>query len=181
MAKTRKKLLIVDGYNVLRSGSRYKRLPEIEEDYTHDAFNTARDKLINDVVNMAGKDIGAIVVFDGGGNDFSEGSRVKVGGVQVMFSPAGQSADKIIEKLAYDASKRGIETMVVTSDAAIQDAVFGGGVDRMSADGFCREIDRYYQEAHLDESPAVARKNTIAERIPKETKERLKQLRDGGC
>lgn len=32
MAKQRKKLLIVDGYNVLRSGSRYRNAPD--EDYT---------------------------------------------------------------------------------------------------------------------------------------------------
>ena len=72
--------------------------------------------------------------------------------MQVVFSPAGQSADKVIEKLAYDAGKRGVETMVVTSDAAIQDTVFGGGVDRMSADGFSHEMGEYYEDARLDDS-----------------------------
>ena len=51
MAKQRKKLLIVDGYNVLRSGSRYRWQPRADEDYTDDFFNAARDRLINDVVN----------------------------------------------------------------------------------------------------------------------------------
>ena len=103
----------------------------------------------------------------------------KIGGVQVIFSPAGQSADKVIEKLAYDAGKRGVETMVVTSDAAIQDTVFGGGVDRMSADGFSHEMGEYYEDARLDDTPKVARKNTVAERIPADTLARLKALRDG--
>lgn len=179
MAKQRKKLLIVDGYNVLRSGSRYRRLPETEEDYTDDWWNAARDRLINDVINYAGRDMGAIIVFDGGGNDFSEGKSQKVGGIRIMFSPAGQSADKVIEKLAYDAGTRGIETMVVTSDATIQDTVFGGGVDRMSADGFSHEVGEYYLEARLDDSPKVARKNTVAERIPADTLAKLKALRDG--
>ena len=53
MAKQRKKLLIVDGYNVLRSGSRYRWQPRADEDYTDDFFNAARDRLINDVVNYA--------------------------------------------------------------------------------------------------------------------------------
>ena len=201
MAKQRKRLLIVDGYNVLRSGSRYRWQPRADEDYTDDFFNAARDRLINDVVNYGGT--GDFVarfiafrarwnargfeseadcrefVFDAADNELSEGSRTKIGGVQVIFSPAGQSADKVIEKLAYDAGKRGVETMVVTSDAAIQDTVFGGGVDRMSADGFSHEMGEYYEDARLDDTPKVARKNTVAERIPADTLARLKALRDG--
>ena len=117
MARQRKKLLIVDGYNVLRSGSRYKRIKS--PDYTDDTFNAARERLINDVVNFAGREWRAIIVFDGAQNEFSRGEVEKVGGVQIMFSPSGQSADKVIEKLAHDARERMIETLVVTSDATI--------------------------------------------------------------
>ena len=49
VSKQRKKLLIVDGYNVLRSGSRYRKITG--PDYTDDAFNTARERLINGVVH----------------------------------------------------------------------------------------------------------------------------------
>ena len=44
MAKQRKRLLLVDGYNVLRSGSRYQEA-FAHPDYTDDAFNTAREIL----------------------------------------------------------------------------------------------------------------------------------------
>lgn len=179
MAKQRKKLLIVDGYNVLRSGSRYRWQPRADEDYTDDFFNAARERLINDVVNYAGHDMGAIIVFDAADNELSEGSRTKIGGVQVIFSPAGQSADKVIEKLAHDARERQVETLVVTSDATIQDTTFGFGVDRMSADGFSREVGMYYEEARLDETPKVAQKNTVASRIDPVTLAKLKALRDG--
>lgn len=177
MAKTRKKLLIVDGYNVLRSGSRYKRINS--PDYTDDTFNTARERLINDVINYAGREYKAIIVFDGGRNEFSAGAIEKLGDVQIMFSRAGESADKVIEKLAFDARERMIETLVVTSDATIQDTVFGGGVDRMSADGFSSEVGMYYDEARLDEAPKVAKKSTVASRIPAETLAKLKAMRDG--
>ena len=153
MPRQRKKLLIVDGYNVLRSGSRYKRITS--PDYTDDAFNTARARLINGEVQT-------------------------VGGIQIMFSPAGQSADKVIEKLAHDARERMVEALVVTSDATIQDTVFGGGIDRMSAEGFSHEVAMYYDEARLDETPKVARKNTVADRIPADTLAKLKALRDRG-
>ena len=89
MPKQRKKLLLVDGYNVLRSGSRYQRIAG--PDYTDDTFNTAREALINDVVNYAGRDWRAVIVFDGAKNRFSTGEAETVGGVRIVFSPAGQS------------------------------------------------------------------------------------------
>lgn len=179
MVRSRKKLLIVDGYNVLRSGSRYQRIAG--PDYTDDTFNTAREALINDVVNYAGHDWHAIIVFDGGKNAFSTGEAETIGGVRIVFSPAGQSADKVIEKLAHDARERQVETLVVTSDATIQDTVFGFGVDRMSANGFSCEVTSYYDEARLDETPKVAQKNTVAARIDAATLAKLTALRDSGC
>lgn len=177
MAKQRKKLLIIDGYNVLRSGSRYRLI--VGPDYAHDAFNRAREALINDVVSYAGRDTRAVIVFDGADNAFSTGEPDVIGGVRIMFSPAGQSADKVIEKLAYDARMRGVETMVVTSDATIQDTVFGGGVDRMSANGFSREVEMLVEEVRQDDSPAISVKNTVAERLSPAVRAKLAALRDG--
>ncbi|MDO4182296.1 MAG: NYN domain-containing protein [Coriobacteriia bacterium] len=177
MAKTRNRLLIVDGYNVLRSGSRYQAITN-QPDYTDDAFNQAREALINDVVNFAGHNVKAIIVFDAGENEYSTGSQETVGGVRILFSPAGSSADKVIEKLAHDARARHVETLVVTSDATIQDTVFGFGVDRMSAEGFCQEVEFYYDDARLDETPKVSEKFIVADRVDHETVDRLKTLRD---
>lgn len=53
MAKKRNKLLIVDGYNVLRSGQRYVHMRR-EEDYTHETFNKVREALISDVAALRG-------------------------------------------------------------------------------------------------------------------------------
>ena len=174
--RQRKKLLIVDGYNVLRSGSRYRDIAG--PDYTDDAFNRARETLVNDVINFAGRDWRAIIVFDGGRNQHSTGEAETIGGVRIMFSPAGSSADKVIEKLAHDACERMIETLVVTSDATIQNTVFGDGVDRMSANGFSREMALAYADAKLDETPKVAKKSTVASRIDPETLKKLIALRD---
>ncbi len=179
MAREREKLLIIDGYNVLRSGSRYKRMlnPEFP-DYTDDTFNAARERLINDVVAYAGYTYHAIIVFDGGNNAFSDGSSEFIGGIEIIFSPTGQAADKVIEKLAHDARERMTETLVVTGDADIQDTVFGGGITRMSAEGFSREIEMSYAEAREDRQPEVAVKNTVSDRIDIETLRKLEDLRD---
>lgn len=174
--KTRKRLLIVDGYNVLRSGSRYARITL--PDYTDDTFNVARERLLNDVIDYAGRDTQAIIVFDGKDNEHSRGEVETVGGVRIMFSPAGQIADRIIEKLAHDARERNVETLVVTSDSTIQDTVFDDGVDRMSAEGFCREVEATIESAVADETPRIARKNTIADRVSPEVLAKLKELRD---
>ena len=107
--------MLVDGYNVLRSGSRYRdmRNPGPNPDYDTDSFNRAREALIDDVVMYAGRDFEAIIVFDGADNEYSDGSFEKIAGVRIMFSRAGDSADKVIEKLAWDARARGIETMEI--------------------------------------------------------------------
>lgn len=178
MARKRNKLLIVDGYNVLRSGERYRNIVAPLPDYADDAFNRARETLINDVVSFAGRDYRAVIVFDASDNVYSTGTHETVGGARIMFSPAGTSADKVIEKLAHDARERNIETLVVTSDATIQDTVFGGGVDRMSANGFSHEIGVYYTEARQDETPKVAEKRTLYDRLPADQREKLRALRD---
>ena len=171
-------MLIVDGFNVLRSGRRYKDIVGPNPDWDHDAFNRAREALINDIASYSGSEWDATVVFDGGGNVESTGESLKVGGVRVVFSPAGFSADTVVEKLAHEGRAASIEVMVVSSDASIQDTVFGLGVDRMSAEGFSREIDRYYEEARLDEMPKVSEKRTLEGRIDPATVERLRALRD---
>lgn len=178
MVSDRKRRLIVDGFNVLRSGSRYQSVEGPNPDYDHDWFNRAREMLLNDVVHYAGREWQATVVFDGGGNRESTGEPASVGGVEVVFSPAGVSADKVIEKLAFEARERSMEVLVVTSDAIIQDTVFGSGVDRMSAQGFSLELDRYYSDAELDDSPHIASKRTVADRIDPGTLAKLEALRD---
>lgn len=178
MAKRREKVLIVDGYNVLRSGSRYRAMRD-NPDWTDDVLNKSREALLHDVISFAGRDYSAIIVYDGGHNDYSEGKADVIGGVRIMFSPAGSTADKVIEKLAHDARERGLEVLVVTSDATIQDTVFGGGVDRMSSNGFSQEVEMAENDARAERSPRLAPKSTVESRIDPATLEKLKRLRDG--
>ena len=177
MSVQRKKYLLVDGYNVLRSGSRYRDITG--PDYTHEAFNRAREMLIKDVGSYANAGYAdATIVFDGAQNVMSTGAPQRVGGVRIVFSPAGVSADHVIEKYAHEFRERGLECIVVTSDASIQDATFGGGIDLMSANGFSREMEMHYEDAYLDEQPQVAQKNTIEGRLDAATLAKLRALRD---
>ncbi len=171
----RKRVLLIDGYNVLRSGNYYARCVS---DHTDDFFNAAREQLINDVLQFAGRDYKTTIVFDGAGNQFSDGAPLRIGGIDVIFSPAGVSADKVIERLAHCAREAGAEVLVVSSDATVQDTAFGLGVDRMSARGFCTEVKRSSQENHVTECPSVTVKRTVASRIRPESLQALRALRD---
>lgn len=177
-SKPRDKVLIVDGYNVLRSGQRYRYMRD-DPDYTHAKFNNVREALISDVAAFAGAQYQAVIVFDAADNEESAGKFERIAGVSVVFSPYGSSADKVIEKYAHDARERNCEVLVVTSDATIQDTVFGGGVDRMSANGFSLEIDSIHEERKQDEYVSTSRKATVADRIDAETRAKLIALRDG--
>lgn len=178
MATKRIKILIVDGYNVLRSGSRYRSM-RAQPDYTFEKYNQVREALISDVAAFAGSEYASIiVVFDAAENQESAGKTTKIGRVKVVFSPYGSTADKVIEKLAHDARERDQEVLVVTSDATIQDTVFGGMVTRMSANGFSMELDELHEEAKSDGQTDIKRKATVADRLDNDTVTRLKALRD---
>ena len=173
---SRRRFLIVDGYNVIRSGSRYR---DIElPDYTDDRFNAARELLLKDVADYVGHRMEAVIVYDAGDRKGPHSRTERFGMVRVMFTKRSQSADNLIERLAHDARERGFETIVVTSDATIQDTVFGGGVDRMSAEGFCQEVEMEEVSRAESEMPQVSHKRTVAERIPADTLAKLRSMRD---
>lgn len=178
MASKRTKILIVDGYNVLRSSAHYRSMRQ-QPDYTFEKYNQVREALISDVAAFAGSEYQSVtVVFDAADNAESAGKVQKVGRVKVVFSPYGSTADKVIEKLAHDARENNHEALVVTSDATIQDTVFGGMVTRMSANGFGNEVDELHDEAKSDYQGRTKRKATVADRLGDETLDKLKALRD---
>ncbi|MCL2339489.1 MAG: NYN domain-containing protein, partial [Actinomycetia bacterium] len=118
------KLLIVDGFNVLRCGA-YYAVCEGHPDFDGEALNSGREALIDDVALFAGHDYQAVVVFDGAGNVLSAGESQQVGQVEVIFSPAGTAADTVIEMRVKQAVGAGQKALVVTSDAATQWTVLG--------------------------------------------------------
>jgi len=201
-------ILIVDGYNVLRSSRLYSSLQETASgsaatdssamadkeglvdtpagfstpldfsDYANDHRNALREALINDVAVFAYRRFEATVVFDGQGNPQSTGERSEIAGVSVIFSAAGVSADSVIEELVYAATSTGRKVLVITSDATLQWTVLGTSVTRMSAAGFADEMSAI-KKATINDIKSVAYKNTLAERLDKETRERLARMARG--
>jgi predicted RNA-binding protein with PIN domain len=126
-------ILIVDGYNVIRSTPPYREIAELD-------LESARAALVSDVAAYAAGQWDATVVFDGGANERSTGLPHTAAGITVVFSRYGMEADTVIEGLARTARDGGIPTEVVTSDAQTQWAVLGGCVVRRSSGEFAGEL-----------------------------------------
>lgn len=177
-AVQRRRVLIIDGYNVIRNNGRYTRHgADYEGGF---GWNKAREALINDAAYFAAGDYErCVVVFDGAGNPQSSGAPMREAGIEVVFSPAHTSADSVIEKYAFDAREKGYEVVVVSSDSAVQTTVFGGGVTRMSAASFGLASDVSDQDWHAAADARTHAKSTVAGRVPADVLEKLRRLRDG--
>ena len=170
-------VLLVDGYNLLRSSGRYDHI-EVD-DFGDDPLNRAREALIADVAAFAQKRYEATIVFDGGGNVMSEGRPTSTAGITVVFSPAGTEADQVIESLAFKAREAGREVVVISSDRIVQNTTFGGGVTRMSAVGFTHEIDEVDEGYREREREQGSTKMTVEARLDQNTRDKLRRLMEG--
>lgn len=127
-----KELIIVDGYNVINRESRYRQYKEDLE--------TARVKLIEDLVDYeALEDCDVAVVFDGSGGFGNLEKKKNILGVDVYFTRGSQTADSLIERLAYEA-KENRNVIVVTADYDQQKAVFSEGVLRKTPKEMVKNI-----------------------------------------
>lgn len=166
----RRKILIVDGYNVVRATPPYKELADLD-------LSAARDALIADVAAYAAGEWEATVVFDGGGNPLSTGQGEDIHGVRVVFSKYGTSADSVVEMLARRAREREDQVDVVTSDAQTQWTVMGSTVARRSSAEFSRELRA--EEAEWREASGAGRAVVrLEDRIDPEVRDRLREMID---
>jgi predicted RNA-binding protein with PIN domain len=167
------RVLIVDGYNVIRQTPPYRELAE-------DDLESARAALVSDIAAYADRSFHATVVFDAHSNPDSQGVPHEVAGVTVMFSRYGVDADSVIESLARTARECGDDTVVVTSDAQTQWAVLGGSVSRMSSPEFAGEL-RAQDAEWREHSPAGSTRGRLEDRVDAHTRERLSKWARGGA
>lgn len=165
------KVLIVDGYNVIRMTPPYRDIAEADLD-------SARTALISDVGAYAQGHARATIVFDGAGNPQSDGSPHSIAGVNVVFSPYGVEADAVIEAMARTAREAGHQVEVVTSDAQTQWAVMGSGVARRSSKEFSGEL-RQGEREWREHNPKGRRSVRLEDVIDPQIRERLSRWARG--
>lgn len=163
-------VLIIDGYNLLFNW------PELMDLKEKSSFAHARDKLIAELINYqaywGGK---VILVFDAfhvsGGMERKE----KIGGVEVIYSQAGETADAVIERLVKNLGEQG-QVYVATSDAAEQRMILGGGALRLPV----AELKDYIEKARREIDKKGKRytgKNPLDDFLGGETREILEKWR----
>ena len=140
--------VIVDGYNVIHAWPQLRRL------LVDASLEAARDTLI-ERLSVFGDVVGAdiTVVFDAHRSAARTSSEAVVDGVRVIFTRKGHSADRVIEKIAYDAAQVGDVITVATSDRVQRDLVRGMGGAVITA----LELERRVVEAEAELGRRVQR------------------------
>ncbi len=174
-----KELLVVDGYNVIHATPKYEKLMFDRGDhpYSSDVYERARTALIGDVAAFAGRQYDAVVVFDAAGNVSPDRPNLPQGGVRVVFSPTGVTADTVIQDLCTEAREQGRACSVVTSDAMIQATVMGKGVARISSRMLVDEIEEMSRDFERTRDELVDIKLTLGSRLSPESLAKLKAIR----
>lgn len=125
--------LIIDGYSLLhRFDPEGIRRPG--------GLALARQRLVRLIEEYAaGQAERATIVFDGRERGRGEGYESEA--LEVLFSPAGRTADAVIERLVHDC-KEPERVMVVSSDRLERQTVSAGGAQTMSCGDFLEHCKR---------------------------------------
>lgn len=174
--RTKPRILIVDGYNVL--GALRPITPG-------QSIDDARDRLTEQLRDYAGY-LGqpVTVVYDAWLSDRKARSVEKSGNFTLVFTQQGETADRYIERLvdelAGDIALDRVEVRVATSDLVEQVVVLGRGATRVSARELLNELesvrDTGRKAAVKPDKPARA---TVMERLSPATRQKLEQMRRG--
>lgn len=183
-------MLVVDGYNVIFGTPRYKELIDKQGSGrntaanasratrlgNNDPFDRARELLVADVAAFAQGRYEPVIVFDAAGNVNPDHPELKRGGVRLIFSPTGVSADTIIEKLVTDCRQDERDVTVVTSDNTIRATVGGIPVTRLSSTMLAREIDVLDVDREVSMTDRVHTRLTVEDRLDPETLAKLNKM-----
>ena len=187
MARGVRPLLVVDGYNVIGSSPRYQQLIDehagagaladvaslSRDPYGHDPFDSARAQLVNDVATYAQGRYEAVVVFDAAGNLSAERPSFSPGGVCVVFSAVGESADTVIERHVVRAREQGREVLLVTSDNAIRATVGGIPITTVSSQLLARDMQTVNDEVREAQGERTHMRMTMEDRLDPAVREKL--------
>ncbi len=138
--------IIIDGYNLIR------RVPQLREIDRAD-LEEAREFLLRELsAYRSGKGHRITVVFDGAGSIHLGGSRHKVGGVTVVYSPQGRDADSVILEML----RQGQADVAVSGDREIADAAVRAGVTPVTPERFWDRVQEEEYRRMKGEEPEDA-------------------------
>lgn len=168
-----KKLVVVDGYNVIYSSEYLKRI-------LRRSLYQAQAKLINLVLNYCCFEmIQGYVVFDAYRRPYPDTKEEISPELKVIFTGKGKTADSYIEKFVFQRKSRYDCIYVITSDYSQGMTVMDKKVLLISPERFLEELTfrqktlnkRYNRSSSLDSHPR------LSDCLKREAREKLKNLR----
>lgn len=170
-----RRILIVDGYNVINV-----RKPVRESLHLEEARRKLTDRL-HDYAGFSGQQV--VLVYDAWQSGRMQRSVEEWGPLTVVFTQKGETADCYIERLCdefqQDMAQRRVEVRVATSDRVEQTIAFGRGAVRMSSRELLMEMESIRQGQEKCTASPGRRSATVMERLPESVRARLEQLRRG--
>ncbi len=134
-----KRLLIVDGYNVIFADEELKSLSEAN-------IAASKDKLIHLLSNYsATTDIPVMLVFDGYRLKNNRGQTENIDNITVIHTKEGETADAFIEKFT-NSGRKCYNITVVSSDGLIQQITRGQDCNIMSSRELINDINEKAKE-----------------------------------
>ena len=168
---------LVDGYNVVHQSSVLRPLAMKN-------FEAAREALVEKLVGFCLATRHRVTVVFDGRDQYARihdtQSARGVPGLEIVYSPGHLSADAVIERMVYTATKR-LECIVVSNDNSLRNLCRGLGSMSMDADHFIKAV-RDHQGQLRDglamHSRNATQPNLLEDRLNASTMESLKALRD---
>jgi len=172
-----KRILIVDGYNVLNAW-------RPASDMDSSSLSDARDQLASRLMDYAGfSGQRVVLVYDAWQTGSAKRSEEQMGPLTVVYTKKNETADHYIERLcdqyAHRAELGQLEVRVATSDLVEQMVVLGRHATRLSARELLVEMEGI-EKLGRDRirQPAPAR-STVNDRIPEDVRKKLEAMRRG--
>ena len=164
--------LLVDGYNIIFTWSKLKKLADV-------SLEQARDKLIDILDEYQGiKKMCVIIVFDAHLVKGNVGSIYKYSDdVYVVYTKEAETADNYIERTT-ETMKENYDITVATSDGLEQIIIMSKGARRISANDLLGDVKRskkYIREQIQSYKPI--KNNMLIKNLDKETAEWMEKMR----
>lgn len=133
------RFLLVDGYNIIHAWPRLASLREQKLEYARDGLVAS----LRPLADMGGYKV--VVVFDAAAVNRQGLEAEGEGGLEVIFTRRGQTADSLIEELARRLAGEN-EVSVATGDRAEGDTAWSSGAAIWSADRLAREVESVQED-----------------------------------
>lgn len=118
--------ILIDGYNLIG--------------IQHRDIEAARARLVEELIKYSrARQHSVTVVFDGWRDGWAEEHRELHGGVIVIYSPIGQRADEVINRLVSE-SATSEPLIVITTDREVQSHAWGSGAVAIDSEVFERKM-----------------------------------------